>query len=256
MSCGRALSARVSCLLLCGSAVTFVPPAAAQPREPRYSVWVSAAAQAAAPSLREQFEFLRPVDQAERAIVDADYRSKAGLLIDGGVAVRIRRSLGVGVSVSRFSGHAGADVVAQIPYPFEFGRFREVSGNWPGLDRTELAYHVQLRYSRPFAQRVRLVISGGPTVFDVRREVLSDVQVDEAYPFDTATFRSASARAAKGTGVGFHAGADLAWVFARQLGIGAFARYARGTADLKGPSRTVSVDTGGIQSGVGLRLYF
>jgi hypothetical protein len=247
---------RARALLLVAS-LAVVPPASAAAQSPggRVTAWVSGAAQSATPALSERFEFLRPVDQAERAVVDTDYRSKAGLLIDGGVAVRLRGRLGVGVSISRFSGEAGADVVAQIPYPFEFGRFREVSGTSAGLDRTELAYHVQLRYSHPLGQRVHLVVSGGPSIFNVRRHLVSEVQVDEEYPYDTAAFRSATARVAKGTGIGAHAEADVNWAFGRHAGLGFLLRYSRGSADLTGP-RSVTVGAGGVQSGVGLRLYF
>jgi hypothetical protein len=252
----RGPSSRVRAAVVVASLALFPASAAAQGAGQRVTVWFSGGLQAASPSLGDQFEFLRPVDQAERAVVDADYRSKAGLLIDGGFALRIRRSLGLGLSISRSGGDARADVVAQIPYPFAFGRFREVSGRASGLDRSEIAYHVQLRYSRPLGQRLRLVLSGGPTIFSVRRQILSEVQVDEEYPYDTATFRDATSRTAKGTDLGFHAGADVAWTLGRHAGVGFLLRYTRGSADLEDASRTLSVDTGGVQSGVGLRLYF
>ncbi len=253
MTHGPRRSARVRTALVCLAAVAFAGTAAAQPAQPRYQLWFSGGAQAAMPSLGDRFTFEM---HAEDASVEADHRAKAALLVDGGFAVRLHRAVGLGVSVSRFSGSGRAAIVAQIPNPFEFDKFREASGTASGLDQTELAYHVQLRHSRAIGRRIRLTFAGGPTVFDVRREVVTDVQVDEAYPFDTATFRNANARAATGTGIGFHAGADIVWMAARQVGVGALVRYARGTADLKETSRTVSVDTGGLQSGVGLRMYF
>ncbi len=85
---------------------------------------------------------------------------------------------------------------------------------------------------------------------------MTEIQVDEVYPFETAAFRNASVRVTKGTGLGFHAAADVVWPIARQAGLGAMVRYARGSADLKGPSRTTKADAGGLQSGVGLRVYF
>lgn len=249
----RPRPARAIPALVCLATVALAGPAAAQQAEPRYQLWFGGGTQAAMPSLGDRFTFEM---HAEEASVEADHRATAALLVDGGFAVRLRRAYGVGVSVSRFSGRGRAAVAARIPNPFEFDRFREASGTASGLDHTELAYHVQLRYSRAIGGRLRLLLSGGPTVFDVRRELLIDVQVDEAYPFDTATFRNASARVAKGTGIGFHAGADLVWMAARRAGVGALLRYARGTADLTAASRTLSVDTGGLQSGLGLRVYF
>lgn len=241
--------------LLSVGAVVFLAavPAAAQPREPRFSAWVGGGAQAAMPQLGDRFTF---VMHAEDAPVDADYGAQAAPLVDGGFAVRLFRDVGVGVAVTRFSGDSRAAIVAQIPYPFAFNQFREVTGTSSALDHTELAYHAQLQYSRDLARRIRLVLSAGPTFFEVRRHLVTDVQVDEAYPFDTASFRSATARAAKGTGIGVHAGVDVVYLVGRHAGLGAMVRYARGTADLDGGSRSVTVDAGGVQSGVGLRLYF
>ncbi len=253
MTRGPRPAAGVLSVLVCAATVAFADSAAAQQPEPRYRVWFNAGAQAATPSLGDRFTFEM---HAEDAGVDADYRAKAAQLVDGGFGIRLHRAIGVGVSVSRFSGNGRAGIVAQIPNPFEFGKFREVSGTASSLAHTELAYHVQLLYSRALGRRLRLVLAGGPTVFDVRRELVTDVQVDEAYPFDTATFRGASARAAKGAGIGFHAGADVAWTLGRHAGLGVLVRYARGSADLKAPTRTASVDAGGLQSGVGLRMYF
>jgi hypothetical protein len=222
----------------------------------RFVVTLGAGVQAAMPSFNDRFEFFRPVDQAESASADADFDGKAALLIDGGFAVRMTPSFGAGVAVSRFNGSASADVVAQIPHPFEFNRFREVAGTSPGLDNTELAYHVQLQYARPITRRVRLVLSGGPTYFDVRRQVVSGVEVDETFPYDTAAFRRASTTVAKGSGLGFNAGADVVWTVNRNAGLGVLVRYARASVDLDSAARNVSVDVGGLQATGGLRLHF
>jgi hypothetical protein len=178
------------------------------------------------------------------------------LLIDGGFALRLTKDLGVGLSVSRYQGDGRADVIARIPHPFEFDRPRDVGGSASGLDHTELGYHVQLQYSLPLANRLRLVLGAGPTFFDVERQIVESVDVDESYPFDSATFRSARSSAATGRSVGFNVGVDLVWTINRSAGLGALVRYARGTADLDAASRTVTVDVGGVQTGLGLRLYF
>jgi hypothetical protein len=240
----------------CVVLVLSVVPATAQQPARRVTVSFSAGAQAALPSFNERFEFLRPVDQAEHATADVDYAGKAALLIDGGLALRLVKDLGVGLSVSRYQGNSRADVTARIPHPFEFDRSRDVSGSASGLDHTELGYHVQLQYSRPLASRLRLVLAAGPTFFDVERQIVGSVDVDESYPFDSATFRSAGSSAAAGRSVGFNVGVDLVWTISRSAGLGALVRYARGTADLDAASRTVTVEVGGVQAGLGLRLYF
>jgi len=250
---GAAIRASLTtCVVVVLSAV----PATAQQPAGRFTLSFGAGVQAALPALNERFEFLRPVDQAENATADVSYAGKAALLIDGGFALRLKKDIGVGLSISRYQGNGSADVTALIPHPFEFNRLREISGAASGLDHTELGYHVQVQYSRPLGNRVRLVLAAGPTLFDVKRQIVESVEVDESYPFDTATFRGARNSAAKGRGIGFNAGVDLVWTITRSAGLGALVRYARGTADLDAPSRTVTIDVGGVQASGGLRLYF
>jgi hypothetical protein len=249
----RGLASRAGAFTLLVGLLAPAASATAQGTDGRFSAWITGGAQAVAPSLDERFTFRV---HAEDAQVDTDYRSAAGVFVDGGFAFRLRGDIGVGVAISRSGGDSRASIAAQIPYPFDFNRFRDVSGSSSGLEHTELSYHLQLRYARPLARRLRLVIFGGPSVFSVRRQIVTEVQVDEEYPFDTATFRGATVRAAKGTGPGFNAGADFVWMMGRRAGVGAMVRYARGAADLSADLRTLSADTGGVQSGVGLRLYF
>ncbi len=117
-------------VLLGLASVALASPAAAQQPRGRFNAWLNGGAQAAMPALVERFTF---EIQAENATVDADYHARARLLFDGGFAVRRRRNVAVGVSLSRFSGGGGAGIVAQIPYPFEFDRFPEVSGTTSSL---------------------------------------------------------------------------------------------------------------------------
>jgi hypothetical protein len=240
-------------LTTCAFVVLAADHAAAQQRPSRFTVWFGAGVQAAMPPLTDRFDFFM---HGEDAPIEADYDTKAALLVDGGFAVRVAKSIGVGVSVSRFKGDGSAAVNAQIPNPFEFNKFREVSGTASGLDNTELGYHVQLQFARPLTHRLRLVVSAGPTWFDVKRQLVTSVQVDESFPFDTAAFRSAPAAAAKGSGIGFNAGADIAWTFNRSAGVGAIVRYARGQVDVNVAARSVTVDVGGLQTTAGLRLSF
>ena len=79
---------------------------------------------------------------------------------------------------------------------------------------------------------------------------------DETYPFDTATFRSATTRRSKASVTGFNAGADLQWMFGRHIGLGGMVRFTRGSVDLTTENdRRISVRAGGVQAG-GLRIGF
>ena len=98
---------------------------------------------------------------------------------------------------------------------------------------------------------------GGPSYFTVEQEVVTGVEADEVYPFDTAEFRRATTARAKGSAVGFNAGLDFARMFGRRVGAGALVRYARASVDLDAPAaRRVSTDGGGMQATIGMRVLF
>jgi hypothetical protein len=61
----------------------------------------------------------------------------------------------------------------------------------------------------------------------------------------------------KGDKFGFNAGIDVRWMFTRNIGAGALARFSRATIELNAAEgRTVAVDAGGTHVGVGLRVVF
>ncbi len=227
-------------------------PAAAQTRE-RGFITMSGAAQAPAGTLTDRFTYTVNV---EDATTEARYPSKTGVLVDGGGGVRLWKSFGAAVSVSRSSTSGTARTDSRIPHPFFDDRDRQVSGEARGLSRTETGAHVQLYYVRDY-RRWRVRLSGGPSYIHVEQEVVTGVNLDESYPYDTAAFRSAATRRGKGSAVGFNVGGDVAWMFKPRFGLGALVRFARAEVDfnVEGAHR-VSTDAGGAQAGAGLRIVF
>ena len=56
---------------------------------------------------------------------------------------------------------------------------------------------------------------------------------------------------------GFNAGADLRWMFSRNIGVGGMVRYIRGSVDLDDRGRSPNLGAGGwLQVGGGLRIGF
>ena len=66
---------------------------------------------------------------------------------------------------------------------------------------------------------------GGPSFFKLKQDFVSGVTIDEAYPFDTATFANAATKQLSETAVGFNAGVDISHALSSSLGIGALIRY-------------------------------
>ena len=192
----------------------------------------------------------------EVATVDTTYPIDAGPLFDAGVSLRLWKGLGIGGAISRFTADGVVQVEASLPHPLFFQRNREVSGESGGLTREETAIHIQAQYQLPPFGKLLIVVAGGPSVLDVKQSIATDVNYTDQFPYDAATFVGVDSRRISGTATGFNVGADVRWMFTRNVGVGGLVRFTRAKVDLEIDSRTVQVDAGGAQVGAGLRLAF
>ena len=101
--------------------------------------------------------------------------------------------------------------------------------------------------------RWQLAIAGGPSWFSVGQDLVSDVTVTQTYPYDTATFASATITHRSGSRIGFNAGADLTYRLRRHVGLGFGVTYSRASIPL---DDTLTVEAGGARVGGGLRFRF
>jgi hypothetical protein len=233
---------------------TPAPRKAPGPPKDRGFISLGAGVQAMAGTLSDTFDY--PLN-AETASVEARYKQKTAPLFDGGVGVHLwKKKVGIMVSGSRSSASGTADIDAQIPHPFFDNQNRHVTGEAQGLTRTETAAHVDLYYLKT-SGRWRLLLAAGPSYFNVEQETVTEVTVDEVYPYDTATFRGVTTRRGTGSAVGFNAAGDLGWMFSRSLGAGVLLRYQAGTVSVNADGgRDVSSDVGGLQASAGVRIRF
>ncbi|MNC87192.1 hypothetical protein D3C83_28970 [compost metagenome] len=101
------------------------------------------------------------------------------------------------------------------------------------------------------------MVFGGPSIFRVKQGLVTDFTYTDAYPFDTAAFGGGETVNASESKVGINAGADVAFFFTPQIGVGGMIQFAGTTLDLPSAAGgTQEVKTGGLQAGGGLRLRF
>jgi hypothetical protein len=227
-------------------------PAAAQPL-PRFTTSVNGGYQPSTTSFDDRFTFDL---NRETASVDTDYSVDAGPLFDAGVGFRIWKGLGAGIAISRFSVDSAGQAEATLPHPLFFQRNRQISGETTGITREETGIHIQAQYQLPPFGNVYVTLAGGPSVLDIQQSIVTDVNFTEEFPYDTATYVGVDSQRVSGTATGFNAGADVRWMFTRNVGVGGLVRYTRATVDLTRNNRTVTVDAGGMQVGGGVRLAF
>jgi hypothetical protein len=199
----------------------------------------------------------RPVTFVEPAQVDTSYRVRQAPAVDVAAGARVWRNLAVGAGVSFFARDTTAAVDAKVPHPFVFGKPRSVSGAASGLEHTETTVNIQARWVMPptRTRRWQIDLFGGPSLFVVGQDVVRDITITETYPYDTATFASATLDHRSRTHAGFHVGADVTRPVARRVALGVSVSASHARVDLTtADGGSVSLDAGGVEVGLALRF--
>ena len=196
-------------------------------------------------------------ENAEDGRIDADYTVKGGPSFDVAAGGVLWRKLGVGVGVSRFSVATPTSLAGTVPHPFFFNQLRSVNGEAAGLKREELAINVQVRGVFPVGAKLQVMVFGGPSFFQVKHGVVNNFTYTESYPYDSATFGAATTADSSASKMGFNGGGDVAFFFARQVGVGATVQFSGTTVALPSAgAASQDVKVGGIKAGGGLRVRF
>ena len=223
-------------------------------RPPRVFVAANVGAQTSAATFEE------PVASnlyLETALITPSYKTPAGLSFDGGAGIRLTRWIGAGLSISSVSRHTDAEITASVPHPFYYQQPRALNGA-DGGTRREVGTHLQALVFVPLPMQTRVVLSGGPSWFSTRQDMVTGITFNETYPYSSATFASASHTAVSQTASGFNAGADVQRMLTKSVGVGVNVRYTHASVELPVTNATgpVRSDVGGLQAGGGLRFFF
>jgi hypothetical protein len=207
--------------------------------------------QAGASSFSDTFTFTQ---YQEKASVTTSYplKNTAGFDVAGGA--RVWRNLAVQLGVSTFSQTSAGTLTGTLPHPFFFNTNRSVSGTVDSLQHQETTVAVQAAWVIPVGRKMLLTLAGGPAFFSVKQSLVQNIASSESYPYDTATFTSATTAQVSASVTGIAVGADIAYYLTRNIGVGGTVNIARGSVALAGPGGNVSMDVGGFRVGGGLRI--
>lgn len=242
-------------LVMFATATTAATPAAAQTLSPaRYEVSANVGVQTGASTFTAVSSI--PSNGAEKATITTDHGAKSALGFNVGGAARLVPRFWLGVQFATTEMKPGASVTAVVPHPILFNAPRTVEGSTDNLAHKEQNVHFELMYVLP-VQAMDVKVMGGPTFFNLTQDFVSGVTLNETYPFDTATFASATTKHASKGAVGFNAGVDISRWVSPKMGIGALIRYSR--ADVKFDDPDIGqqkVKAGGFEAGGGVRIRF
>lgn len=193
---------------------------------------------------------------AEEGRIQTDYATDPGPGFEGGLLFRFTRHLGLGFNVSRVQHDGAASFTASIPHPLYFGRPREVSGTLAGVGQNETAMHLDLVYTATRG-RLDLHLFAGPTRMSIGADLLSDVEYNQSYPYDSITVTGTPARAVSEAGFGFNFGGGVDYRVGKSFALGGQVRFSRAKAELiAAPQSPVEIEGGGLQIGLGARIVF
>jgi opacity protein-like surface antigen len=230
-------------------------PAAAQSHPPpRIEISANVGALTAASKFEESAAFPSNGGETERLTVDHGVKTALGF--DIGAAARIVAQLWVGVQYATSDMKPSASITAVVPHPLLFNAPRTVEGSINDAAHDEQNVHVDLMYALPLGG-VGIKVMGGPTFFNVKQDFVSGMTVNETYPFDTATFGSATTKQSSKTAVGFNSGVDISGPLSSRLAVGALIRYSRGDVKFEdGGIGRQTVRVGGLETTAGVRIRF
>lgn len=236
-------------------AIAGATPAAAQsPSNARVEVSANVGAQTGASTFTASNTL--PSNGAETETIAVDHGVKPALGLSVGAAVRFLPRFWVGAQYAMTEMKPSATLTVAIPHPILFDAARTVEGSLNDVARNEQNVHVALMYALPI-HAVDVKVMGGPTFFKLKQNFVSGVAISETYPFDTATFTSATTKQLSETAVGFNAGVDISRPLSSTVGIGALIRYSRGDVKFDDPDiGQQSVTAGGFEAAGGLRVRF
>lgn len=194
---------------------------------------------------------------AEEGTIASNYGDATGWSVDVLAGAAVVGSLGVGVGVSYSLREKAAVVDARVPHPFFFDQLRPATFETEPLSAYEAALHIPAIWMPPAFGPVRVLVFGGPSIFRFSQTVVTDVALDERYPYDTVAIRGITTEERKGTVFGYHAGTDVSVLVTRSVGVGAGVRYSRGTIKFEDDEDATTVGlAGALQAVAGLRFAF
>ena len=125
----------------------------------------------------------------ENATVSSHQEVQGGGFFEIGGAYRVwGQNLLAGVSFTHTSSDADVAITGSIPDPVFFDRPRAVSATQSGAQHSENALHLDAVYMIPVANKLDVGVFGGPTIFWVKQDTITDLTVTEPGPTVTAPF--------------------------------------------------------------------
>lgn len=195
---------------------------------------------------------------AEPGTLAASYKDDPAPGLDLGLQYNFTKHLGVLAGFSRVSRSGGGSFSASLPHPLFFNQHRKADGSLEGYEYVESAGHLDLVASRA-SGAFEFAIFAGATRFSVKTDVVDRLQYSHSYPYDSVTVTGTPKKRFSQSPTGFNVGGRLDYGLgrAKRVGVGLQLRYSRASVEIAPTEgNSFKFDAGGLQVGLGARLFF
>ena len=194
----------------------------------------------------------------ETATVDINQTINNGAFFDISGAYKVKPTLGIGLAYDFVSNSGDGIVSGSLPHPEFTDRPRTFTASADDLAHSENAFHFQAVWFVPFTDKVDFAFSAGPSLFNVKQELIQGVEFTDVPPdFNSVTIDSVVIVERRDSAWGFNLGGEMTYALTPSIGVGALIRYSRGTVEFNvSDTETADVTAGGFQIGGGVRFKF
>jgi len=194
---------------------------------------------------------------AEEAHLDARHTVDAGPGFELGFQIRAGSRLAVRADVSVTKRDQSAAFTVALPHPLYFDQPRLAEGQIDDLSYDESALHVDLVYAALRTDRLVLELLAGASLFRIKSDLIERIDYSQTYPFDSVSVSGVASARVEDTSFGFNLGVGLDYRLGARFGLGAQLRFSQAKAELVSfEGSRAEIDAGGIQAGIGVRLFF
>jgi len=210
---------------------------------------------------------------AEAGSIVTDFGKRSGFALNALFAQPIGGQFGVGLGFDFYFRNRAANVDAQVPHPFFFNRLRTATFETNALGARDAALNIPLVWMPPARGKVRILAFGGPTIFRASQTLVTDLALDEQYPYDAVSITGVTTKERSKTLFGYHVGGDVSYFFSQSrpstrrgstrpgqgylLGFGVGVRYSHAKMKFNDDAGvTTEGSAGGLSVVTGLRFGF
>lgn len=182
------------------------------------------------------------------------YNASNSFCPEVGLMYGIKSKIGILFSMEPFISKTKGDILAQIPHPFYYEKFRQLRIK-DNFSYSEIPFNLNVIYEAGKFKSISFLLTGGLTLFYSSLEILESFTYSEIYPYDTVNLTSKKYKTFSSFSPGVNVGVIGFYPLKENMGLGIQLKSSFGKGSFTPEGRDkVSYTLGGFKAGLYFRL--